>query len=1083
SQKLVVLQSLDSLYNIPKTYEETIGAANKDLGKQLVQKVIQDGFMPVGDLLIRQTVGPDGQPQQQILPNYTIYGYEGPKQLPKVKDSDGKEWDLSNFNALAADGGPSTAELQQMVKLAISVLDKDFKKTYDPVNQENREEKIAALDPMAMAKVMQAAQGSLRSLLSDPKYMMASASDKKLMEQSAMSSGYLVGSTEGGVFGDWHFNQFYTPLKLKEKYDQMKAEGESLKSDGFASAVGDTVAFAVQITPLGYVVDTKALSNTVSKAYHDNKEVVDAITAVAAIVGAPFTGGASLIAFAAYKSVQGAYEGGVLGAVAGAANVGNAYLQGLTAGAVSYEMSYSYKDGFGVSVGGGYGKAGIGVGGSISWNAKTGDISGSIGLQTTLGSSGRLTGNVGMSFDKNGFTGVDAGIGIGLGTKTNGNYAAALNLGLSYDKNAGFGQSAGFSENTNKYLPQSSLDYSHTAFGGNTYSVTTPSVAGMTGTLSYNDISQGYTTSLNANGATALTYDSISGDAVYNKNFFGDVGKAQALSLGGMTEEEYKDHVKNQSKLREESLGLWEGTLGIVGSAWDGIKSGAQSLWNGAGYMLGWGDSTGHTIYGDVGNYVSEKWTEKVKPKLNALGEGIQSAWNGTVDAVTNAAKYVTGFSEGGYWERRSNEETYGVNITNKELAGSMDQFTKDWSRKSCFVAGTLVHVPGGYKAIDQIKMGDHVLSWNERTGEYKYKEVSELFVHDVVELFDLEVNGEESFQVTGNHPFWVVDKNAWIEVKDLSVGDTLLLHDRSRVPVTGLRQYHVEPTKVYNLEVEDTHTYAVGENGVVVHNYQIGFMEGILGTINGWFGKPAPFLDNHEQLALAAGYESNMSEAEINALKEGIRNPDVPASGLFTALVIGLQHAGLGFLVDGTETYKSHFGEDQWKHSMASKKGQTNEEAVTDMKNGLKNLYEKANDPNISYLDRVKILGEILHTVTDAFALGHVARNEKGEIYQVQDYTNQDSTLHGGPDKAPPDVAPGTTSALDASKEMIRMWQAGKSWEKVSEYLDSNVYNIADGRRDAITGSTKDYQKAESVPWTLPSWMERPNNGWAPVH
>ncbi|EIE01489.1 hypothetical protein LEP1GSC185_3983 [Leptospira licerasiae serovar Varillal str. VAR 010] len=563
SQKLVVLQSLDGLYNIPKTYEETIGAANKDLGKQLVQKVIQDGFMPVGDLLIRQTVGPDGQPQQQILPNYAIYGYEGPKQLPKVKDSQGKEWDLSNYNALAADGGPSTTELQQMVKLAISVLDKDFKKTYDPVNQENREEKIAALDPMAMAKVMQASQGALRNLLSDPKYMTANASDKRLMEQSAMSSGYLVGATEGGVFGDHHFTQFYTALKLKEKYDQMKAEGESLKSDGFASAVGDTVAFAVQITPLGYVVDTKAISNSVSKAYHENREVVDAVTAVAAIVGAPFSGGASLIAFAAYKSVQGAYEGGVLGAVAGAANVGNAYLQGLTAGAVSYEMSYSYKEGFGVSVGGGYGKAGLGVGGSISWNAKTGDITGSLGLQTTLGTSGRLTGNLGMSFNQNGFTGVDAGLGIGLGTKASGNYAASLNLGVNYDVNNGFGQSAGFSENTNKYLPQSSLDYSHTAFGGNTYSVTTPSVIGMTGTYSYNDITQGYTASLNANSATALTYDSISGDAVYNKNFFGDVGKAQALSLGGMTEEEYNEHVKNQAALRADSQGLWDKTTSI----------------------------------------------------------------------------------------------------------------------------------------------------------------------------------------------------------------------------------------------------------------------------------------------------------------------------------------------------------------------------------------------------------------------------------------------------------------------------------------------------------------------------------------
>ncbi|WP_246048806.1 hypothetical protein [Leptospira sarikeiensis] len=582
SQKLVVLQTLDGLYNIPKTYEEMIAAANKDLGKQLTQKVMQDGFLPVGDLLIRQTVGPDGNPQQQILPNYTVYGYEGPKQLPKVKDAQGKEWDLTNYNALAADGGPSTAELQQMVKLAITVLDKDFKKTYDPVNQENREEKIAMMDPVAMAKVIQASQGALRGLLSDPKYILANSEDKKVMEQSAMNSGYLVGPTEGGKFGDNHFTSFYTALKLKEKYDEMQAKGQELKSDGFANAIGDTVAFAVQITPLGYVVDTKALANTVTKAYHDNKDVVDAVTAVAAVVAAPFTGGASLIAYAAYKSVQGAYEGGVLGALAGAANVGNAYLQGLSGGTISYEMSYSYKEGFGVSVGGGIGKAGIGLGGSISWNERTGDISGSVGIQARMVSSGRITANLGINFDNTGITGASTGFGVGLGSNSKGSPLASLNAGISYDKNTGFGQSVGLSENTNKYTAQTSLDYSHTAWGGNTYSVTTPSAGGVTGTLSYNDQTKGYTASLNANGATALTYDSISGDSVYNKNFFGDVGKAKAMSVGGMSDKEYADYQTEQTQLRAQSQGLWNGTVGIAGLAWDGMKTAFNATIDGA---------------------------------------------------------------------------------------------------------------------------------------------------------------------------------------------------------------------------------------------------------------------------------------------------------------------------------------------------------------------------------------------------------------------------------------------------------------------------------------------------------------------
>ncbi|WP_217699382.1 polymorphic toxin-type HINT domain-containing protein, partial [Leptospira alexanderi] len=102
------------------------------------------------------------------------------------------------------------------------------------------------------------------------------------------------------------------------------------------------------------------------------------------------------------------------------------------------------------------------------------------------------------------------------------------------------------------------------------------------------------------------------------------------------------------------------------------------------------------------------------------------------------------------------------------------------------------------------------------------YKAVTELFVHDINHLFDVEVNFQETFHTTWNHPFWLVNERSWVQVKDLKVGDIVLLKDGSSVPITKISAYSVSKTSVYNLEIEETHSYYVGKDGVLVHNYAI---------------------------------------------------------------------------------------------------------------------------------------------------------------------------------------------------------------------------------------------------------------------
>ncbi|EMO90711.1 intein C-terminal splicing domain protein [Leptospira noguchii str. 2001034031] len=70
------------------------------------------------------------------------------------------------------------------------------------------------------------------------------------------------------------------------------------------------------------------------------------------------------------------------------------------------------------------------------------------------------------------------------------------------------------------------------------------------------------------------------------------------------------------------------------------------------------------------------------------------------------------------------------------------------------------------------------------------------------------------------------------MKVEDLRLRDQVLRSDGSWGTVTGIYYYNTEPTKVYNLEVEDNHTYVVGGDtlgiGYVVHNYQGEFDKGV---------------------------------------------------------------------------------------------------------------------------------------------------------------------------------------------------------------------------------------------------------------
>jgi Pretoxin HINT domain/Protein of unknown function (DUF3990) len=118
--------------------------------------------------------------------------------------------------------------------------------------------------------------------------------------------------------------------------------------------------------------------------------------------------------------------------------------------------------------------------------------------------------------------------------------------------------------------------------------------------------------------------------------------------------------------------------------------------------------------------------------------------------------------------------------------------------------------VPGGSRAIEELRVGDLVLSRDEFDvrGEVRAKVVEEVFERFSA-VWELRAGGQVIL-TTGEHPFF--RSGEWVAAKELQVGDKLTCQDGSMVTIEGLRQTD-QWQPVYNLRIADYHTYFVGDD------------------------------------------------------------------------------------------------------------------------------------------------------------------------------------------------------------------------------------------------------------------------------
>ena len=146
--------------------------------------------------------------------------------------------------------------------------------------------------------------------------------------------------------------------------------------------------------------------------------------------------------------------------------------------------------------------------------------------------------------------------------------------------------------------------------------------------------------------------------------------------------------------------------------------------------------------------------------------------------------------------------------------------------RANSFTPDTLVVLADGTtKPIAEIQIGDKVLATDPETGVTRAEKVTALHTNTDTELVDLTVKtksgGTAIVHTTAHHPFWSQERKEWVDAANLTVHEKLAAPIPLASPIVGAVHSFTGSRVMYNLTVDDLHTYYVlaGTTPVLVHN------------------------------------------------------------------------------------------------------------------------------------------------------------------------------------------------------------------------------------------------------------------------
>ena len=152
-----------------------------------------------------------------------------------------------------------------------------------------------------------------------------------------------------------------------------------------------------------------------------------------------------------------------------------------------------------------------------------------------------------------------------------------------------------------------------------------------------------------------------------------------------------------------------------------------------------------------------------------------------------------------------------------------------------CFAPGTLILMSDlSLKRIEEIKVGDIVLSYDENNKQFIPKTVLKSYVfHHTPAIAQIVFSNKKNLEMTLSHP--LLSDKGWksldidgalyehdVITSLLNIGDKIFSYNNNPIDVTDIIYCDIDNNyDSYNIEVEDCHTFIA--NGFIVHNMPAG--------------------------------------------------------------------------------------------------------------------------------------------------------------------------------------------------------------------------------------------------------------------